>query len=104
MEEEPKHDSVKHGANLITHDNLCADGKPIVAKVTRMPEPGIYARRDEHVVLPLPPLRNVVETLARLRHGHAADNLSQNHEKDACADGVFCRKRRLPAREEERGY
>lgn len=88
MEEEPKHNSIEHGANLVPDDHLRADRKPIISEITGMSKPSVDARRDEDVVIPLSSLGYVVETLARLCHGYTTHDLAHDNEEEARGDCV----------------
>lgn len=66
-----------------------------------MSGPGIDTRGNEHVVLPLLFLRDVVEALAGLGHGHAAHDLTDGDEDEAEGDGVATGPAGLPAGEQD---
>lgn len=74
--ESPKHQDVNKEAENVTKHHLCSDGPPKEAKITGMPEPGVYAMLNELVSLTLLFLDVVVEVCSCSNHGYSSSNLT----------------------------
>ena len=86
VEESPQHNSVRHKAEDIAHNKLRSQPPVEEAKVARVAQDGVHARRDEVVRVGLAGLDVVVEARAGLQHGHGADGLPDDDHSQARGD------------------